>query len=491
MLNGILKRKAADGTAGGTGFFLPVRARYVFTRRGGLRLRYLVSPVAGFLAVFALSLATMPGSQAPGVRYAAVIDPAGGIEGGLETALAALPEAGAAKSVPAEMLAARKPLRPRTETFEIARGETLAGVLRKAGLSGGEAYDAVESLRPYIDPRDIRAGQKLQLRFDPGGARDGYNVSSLRLPISPLKSVTLTREGDGGFEPSVTEKKPERRVYAQKTVIELSVYGSALKTGIPSAVVAEAIRIFSWDVDFQRDIRRGDVLEVMYDQMEAPGGERVAAGDILYAMLHVGGQDVPVYRYTTDDGDTDYFTADGVSLKKTLMKTPIDGARLSSGFGMRRHPVLGYNKMHKGLDFAASTGTPIYAAGDGTVEMASPWKSYGNYVRIRHNSSLKTAYAHMQRFAPGVAAGRRVKQGQVIGYVGTTGRSTGPHLHYEVIVGGAQVNPKSVGVPQGETLRGKELAAFKRHVEKTDRQYAALRNGDKYAALETGRSVLR
>jgi murein DD-endopeptidase MepM/ murein hydrolase activator NlpD len=185
----------------------------------------------------------------------------------------------------------------------------------------------------------------------------------------------------------------------------------------------------------------------------------IGYGDIKYARLITADNDIALYRYEDNDGNVDYFDRNGKSTKNSLMKTPVDGARMSSGYGMRRHPVLGYDKMHKGVDFAAPTGTPIYAAGDGVVEKAARWGGYGNYVKIRHNSSLKTAYAHMHSIK--VKAGTRVKQGQIIGTVGTTGRSTGPHLHYEVLMGGKQVDPRGVNVPVGEELRGASLKKFK------------------------------
>jgi murein DD-endopeptidase MepM/ murein hydrolase activator NlpD len=254
----------------------------------------------------------------------------------------------------------------------------------------------------------------------------------------------------------------------------VSLYGSAAKADIPNAVTAEVIRILSWDIDFQRDIRRGDVLDVMYDQMETADGKGVRFGNVIFAHLNINGRDVPIYRFEMKDGTVDYFTPDGQSVRKALLSTPVDGARISSGFGQRKHPVLGYTKMHKGIDFAVGVGTPIYAAGDGTIEMMQRWSSFGNYVRIRHNSSIKTAYAHMSKFAKGLGAGSRVKQGQVIGYVGATGRVTGPHLHYEVLMNGTQVNPRSVKLPQGEILKGSELASFKQQVQQVQRQFAEL-----------------
>jgi len=203
---------------------------------------------------------------------------------------------------------------------------------------------------------------------------------------------------------------------------------------------------------------------------------------ILYANLKMGKREIPLYRYKMRDGRTDYFQPSGRSVKHTLMKTPIKGARMSSGFGKRRHPVLGYTKMHAGVDFAAPKGTPIFAAGDGIVERAGWFSSYGKYIRIRHGSNLKTAYAHMSKINSKVKSGKRVKQGQVIGYVGTTGRSTGPHLHYEVIKNGRKVNPRSVNLPVGEDLQGKEKENFKYVMNKLRRQYASIVEGTKVAS---------
>ena len=371
----------------------------------------------------------------------------------------------------------------REKVVEIGKGDTLAGVLQRAGLDSREAYKAVLAMEDHYDPRKIRPGQKIKARFDPvDETGSDYKFIELEVSIDPIRTVSLTRSEDQ-FSASIIEKEVVPKVYAGKADIEVSLYGSAMKAGIPASVIANTMHIFSWDVDFQRDIRQGDLIEVMYEQLETPEGVRVKSGEIIYARLNVNGDDIPVYRYELKDGDVDYFTADGASVRKALMKTPIDGARLSSGFGMRRHPVLGYNKMHKGVDFAAPRGTPIYAAGDGTVERAGPFSSYGNYIRIRHNASLKTAYAHLKGFAKGVSTGKRVKQGQVIGYVGTTGRSTGPHLHYEVLKNNKQVNPNSIKLPQGEVLTGSALSNFKKHVEKINRQYASLSGNTKLAAL--------
>jgi murein DD-endopeptidase MepM/ murein hydrolase activator NlpD len=231
--------------------------------------------------------------------------------------------------------------------------------------------------------------------------------------------------------------------------------------------VADLIKTFSFDVDFQRDIQDGDSFEVLYERMENEDGEFVKSGKILFASLTLSGKTIPVY-YFERDGDGEYFTPNGEAIRKSLLRTPVDGARITSGFGMRMHPLLGFSKMHKGIDFGAPTGTPIYAAGSGTVVEIGKKGSFGNYIRIRHNGEYQTAYGHMSRFAKGLVKGEKVKQGQVIGYVGATGRATGPHLHYEIMVAGAQVNPAKVKTVASNKLTGKQLKAFQATVEKTD-----------------------
>jgi len=484
-LSDILRKLLPGHWVQAVGRHVPLRHRYVLTRHGRLRLRYSLPSAATcvFALVLALNSISGPGHYQSFQSFA----DAGGPEDSYMVSQKRLhryaqQETGLQSGVE---LAAFSPAipQPKEETLKIGKGDTLAGVLQKAGMSAGDALRAVKAMQEYYDPRKLRPGQEVHVRFEPKG--DAFDFAELRMDIDKLKSLTLKRKGDKDFEPAVQEKEVETRLYAKSANIEVSLYGSAEKAGIPASVVAQAIRIFSWDIDFQRDIRRGDDVEVLYEQVETADGIKVKTGDILYARLNINGEDVAVYRYETADGDIDYFTADGSSVRKALMKTPIDGARLSSGFGMRRHPVLGYDKMHKGVDFAAPRGTPVYAAGDGTVEKASKFNSYGNYIRIRHNSTTKTAYAHLNGYAKGISAGKRVKQGDVIGYVGTTGRSTGPHLHYEVLLNGTQTNPNSVKLPQGETLTGKQLAAFKDHMEKMNRQYALLSGSTKLASRQT------
>jgi murein DD-endopeptidase MepM/ murein hydrolase activator NlpD len=233
-----------------------------------------------------------------------------------------------------------------------------------------------------------------------------------------------------------------------------------MAAGVPEAVVVDLIHIYSYDVDFQREVKSGDAFDILYTHYLDETGAAIKGGDIQYAELTLGREKKPLYRFTTADNDTDYYTPRAVSGKRQLMRTPVDGARLSSKFGLRRHPVLGYTKMHKGVDFAAPKGTPVMASGNGVVKMARWHGGYGNFIELTHTNSYSTGYGHLSRIARGIRPGVRVRQGQVIAYVGSTGRSTGPHLHYEVMLKSKQINPMGVKLPTGRELTGKDLIAF-------------------------------
>ncbi len=371
-------------------------------------------------------------------------------------------------------------LASREDIIKINSGDTVAGALQSAGASGVEAYMAVKVMGNHYDPRSVRPGQVITVYFEPND-ENILELDGLNMKITPIKELVITRDENKRFSSKINEKEIVLQTKAAKISIETSLYGSAAKAGIPASIVAEMIRIYSYDVDFQRDIRRGDKVEILYETYETADGDFARYGDILYANLKVKGHEIPVYRYGDKDGNIDYYRENGASLKRILMQTPIDGARMSSGYGMRRHPVLGYNKMHKGVDFAASSGTPIYAAGNGVIEKAGRNGGYGNYIRIRHNNGLKTAYAHMRKFAKGMKAGKHVRQGDVIGYVGTTGRSTGPHLHFEVLKNGKQINPKSVKSSSGEKLAGRNLKDFKARILAVKQKYAVLAQSLKFA----------
>jgi len=372
-----------------------------------------------------------------------------------------------------------------TET--IGAGETLAGVLARAGVTGGDADAAMRAFADAYDPRRLLPGQKIVVRFrapegGPDGPRTGAKPGTfLGFGFEPdfRHEIVVKRHMDDSFTAVKEAKKVKRSLARVAAPITSSLYLAGEAQGLPANVLAELIRIYSWDVDFQRDIREGDAFEVTYEEVRDEEGRLVHAGTVHFAALTLSGDRRPLYRFVTAAGDVDYFDDKGQGARKALMRTPIDGARLSSGFGKRRHPVLGYTKMHRGVDFAAPPGTPIYAAGDGVVTFAGRKGGYGNYINIRHNGRYHTAYAHMKAFARGMDQGKRVRQGEVIGYVGTTGRSTGPHLHYEILVDGGQVNPLSVRMPSGRKLTGKELARFLAAKDQMDLQFARLDDNQK------------
>lgn len=361
------------------------------------------------------------------------------------------------------------------KVIEVRPGDTLYGVLVNAGVTENEAKDAVGALSDVFSPRDLRAGQEITLNISTASGIRGSDADpqlvSLTFEPDVVTDVTLTRSGTGNFVAAAIDKELVEANRRAAGVIDSSLFGAAQEAGVPMPVIADLIKTFSFDVDFQRDIQDGDAFELLYERKETADGDFVKSGRILFAALTLSGKTIPVY-YFERDGEGEYFTPGGEAIRKSLLRTPVDGARITSGFGMRMHPLLGYSKMHKGVDFGAPTGTPIFAAGSGTVVEIGKKGAYGNYVRIRHNGEYQTAYAHMSKFAKGVKKGDRVKQGDVIGYVGTTGRSTGPHLHYEVLVSGAQVNPAKIKMTGGDKLTGKQLKAFQAQMAAIDAERA-------------------
>lgn len=355
------------------------------------------------------------------------------------------------------------------KTVAVGRGDTLGKMLTGAGIAMDDAVQAIDALRDKFNPRRLQLGQEITLTLAKDGS-EGYRLASLSLPDSVERLVTVTRGGDG-FTASEILKALETAPVRTGAVIQSSLYQAALEAGLPMPVLTELIRIFSYDVDFQREVQPGDSFEVFYDEMLDESGKAVKAGAVRAATMNLSGQMLRFFRFEGRDGDVDYYDPRGRGVRKALLRTPIDGARLSSGFGLRRHPVLGFSRMHKGVDFAAPSGTPIQAAGDGVVEVAGWQGGYGNYVRIRHAANYSTAYGHMSRI--GVKAGQRVKQGQVVGSVGSTGVSTGPHLHYETLREGQHINPLSIKLPAGRQMEGRELAQFQNQVDEVERRMAA------------------
>ena len=338
--------------------------------------------------------------------------------------------------------------------LKVRSGDTLMSIMLSAGIQHEDAYDAVSALRSVYDPRDLRVGQQISLTLSDNGLQE------MRLDPSVIRQIAVRRDDATSFRAFEVQRTLTRRVKFSEGVITSSLYKSAVDRDVPLSVLAELMRIYSWDVDFQREIQAGDRFEVAYEKFVDDEGTVIRHGEVIYARMTLSGTDKPLYRFESSPGIVDYFDDKGRSAKRPLLRTPIDGARLSSRFGKRRHPVLGYTKMHRGVDFAAATGTPIYAAGDGVISFRGRKGGYGNYIRIRHAGGFNTAYAHMSRFNSKVKLGDRVRQGEVIGYVGTTGRSTGPHLHYEILAGERQVNPLTVKMPSGIKLGKKDFARF-------------------------------
>ena len=377
----------------------------------------------------------------------------------------------------------------RSTTLVVERGDTLQKMIRRGGASAAEAESVVSAMRSYFDPRKLQVNQEISLTLEarelplaaagyPHGApadNPPMRLSHLTIQTDVNRFVTVKRQQDGSFLADEIVTELLRRPTLAKGTIDSNLFTAARKAGASADTVVELIRLFSFDVDFQRDIREGDAFEILFDQELDYNGEVARAGPIRYASLTLSGKRKALFRFQPPgEADADYFDENGKTARKALMKTPIDGARLSSGFGPRKHPILGYTRMHKGTDFAAPRGTPIMAAGNGTVEIAGRNGGYGNYIRIRHNGQYKTAYAHLSKFARGVRKGAKVRQGQTIGYVGSTGRSTGPHLHYEVHFNGKQVNSRTLKLPTGQSLKNANLVAFQRAREEIVQERLAM-----------------
>jgi murein DD-endopeptidase MepM/ murein hydrolase activator NlpD len=371
-------------------------------------------------------------------------------------------------------------LPPQTRlTLAVGDGETLAGVLATADVSANDIQNAVDAARDVYDPRKLRAGQLITLNFKPGGATEGAAFQGFEIQADAEHLVTVARTVDG-FSAQQAKLPVRTEVKAARGLIHNSLVESAAAAGVPYNVTAAMIRAFSYDVDFQRDIQPGDRFKVMFNTLVSDGGSR--AGDVQFAELVLSGKSHAIYGVRREDGTVEFFTRDGKSIKKGLLKTPVDGARLTSGFGMRMHPILGYTRMHKGVDFGVPTGTPIYAAGDGVIEFSGWAGGYGRFVKIKHNPHMETAYGHMSRIALTSAIGHHVSQGQIIGYVGMTGDATGPHLHYEVLKDGSQVNPINVTIPANSGLEGGALVAFLKTADEREQRFAALIDGPQVAA---------
>ncbi len=349
-----------------------------------------------------------------------------------------------------------------TKIVTIGKRDTLLGVILAAGAKKELATEIIDSLDAVFGPEDLKPKQKIDFRLVESEA-DSDVKEPVRISVfdkSGNHIITATRDREGDYLASTTAPLDDVVITASnRASLYQSFYTAALDQHLPSDTILKLLRVHSYDVDFNQKVRPGDTFEVFFDGEGTSGDE---AGEMLFTSMTVSGKARKFYRFRTPDDTVDFYDENGSSAKKFLMRNPVKGGRFTSGFGNRRHPLLRRIRMHTGVDWAAPSGTPIVAAGDGKIEMAERHGGYGNYIRIRHANGFATAYGHMTRFAVGSKPGARVKQGQIIGYVGSTGRSTGPHLHYEVLVNNKFVNPMTIAVPRGLKLEGRVLAAFQK-----------------------------
>ena len=355
--------------------------------------------------------------------------------------------------------------------YLIQNNDSVEKILKKYQINANDIKIISNSLKKR-KLTNIYAGKELSLILKK--LEDGSNtVINLLYPINNTTRIEI-RKNSNNF----TVKENILQLYKKEVVIKSEIknnlYSAAIEAGIEPNIIIEFARIYGFEVDFQRDIRKGDWFEILYERFEDDNEIVKDTGKIIYASMFVNGEEINLYnfKYKNESG---YYDIKGKSIVKSLMKTPINGARLSSSYGMRKHPILGYNKMHRGTDFAAVSGTPIMASGSGTVTRARWRGGGGNCIKIKHNSTYETIYAHMKNFARGIKEGRKVKQGQIIGYVGSTGMSTGPHLHYEVVVNGKKVNSQRLKLPSGKILKGDERKEFELKRIKIDLKLSSLR----------------
>lgn len=351
-----------------------------------------------------------------------------------------------------------------TITLKVKKGDSLLHILKRAGIHYKDALAAADALNTLYDPARLVIGQEIIITSSVPGDTEGEHIlHEMQLDESPTDKIIVSREPDDSFKAYTIHTPLSRHLFKTQATIETSLYEAAQQAGVSANHIMKLISLYSYDIDFQRDIRKGDTLEVLYEELRNSNDTKVEDGDIIYAAITTNGNTLPIYYYENETGIAEYYTEDGKTVRKSLLRTPVNGARLSSGYGMRKHPVLGYSKLHKGVDFAAPIGTPIYAAGNGTIAEIGRKGSFGNYIRIKHDSMYSTAYAHLHRFKKGITKGTRVKQGQVIGFVGKTGRATGAHLHYEIHKFGKATNPKKVRFQAQESLKPAQLAEFNQY----------------------------
>ena len=338
----------------------------------------------------------------------------------------------------------------------VKKDQTFSSILDNFNFDNKKKFAMINTINAIYDLRELKVNQKIIFLID-----KNENVEKIIIELN----FNTNLEADLRSDIKIVKKELETfsEINSQEYVISNSLYADGINNNIPNQILIKLIQLFSFDLDFQRDIQKDTKVSISYEKIFVKNKSDYALGDIEYAKIIIKNNTLEYFKFLTDDGFIDYFNRQGKNVKKSILKTPIDGARISSSFGMRKHPISGFNKMHKGVDFAAPIGTPVYAGGNGVIEMVGVNGGYGKYIRIRHNNEYKTAYAHLNSYRKGISKGVRVNQGEVIGYVGSTGRSTGPHLHYEIIYQNKKVNPLKLKLPSGKILKGDELARFEKN----------------------------
>ena len=351
-------------------------------------------------------------------------------------------------------------------SHRVKKNEKIVSILKNYNINQKDIAKASKELKKFNKLRNLKSGVILEITVK-RNIKKGLNLENLVIPISKSINISLARNTENNFTSKKVVTQLFKKIVLSQGVIERSLYASAMKDNVNPNIIVGFAQIYGFEIDFQRDIRKGDTFQILYEQYVDEDGEWYSNGEIIYAFMSVQNREIILYRYQTKKF-YGYFNINGKSVEKALMKTPINGARLSSSFGMRKHPILGYNKLHRGTDFAAPMGTPIMASGTGVVTKASWCGGGGNCVKIKHNSTYQTIYAHLSNFGAGIKKGKKIRQGQIIGYVGSTGMSTGPHLHYEVIVNGKKINSQKLNLPSGKILKGENRKKFEIQRIKTD-----------------------
>ena len=338
----------------------------------------------------------------------------------------------------------------------VKKDQTFSSILDNFNFDNKKKFAIINAINTIYDLRKLKVNQKIIFFID-----KNENVEKIIIELNFNTNLEVDLRSDIKIVKKELETFSE--INSQEYVISNSLYADGINNNIPNQILIKLIQLFSFDLDFQRDIQKDTKVSISYEKIFVKNKSDYALGDIEYAKIIIKNNTLEYFKFLTDDGFIDYFNRQGKNVKKSILKTPIDGARISSSFGMRKHPISGFNKMHKGVDFAAPIGTPVYAGGNGVIEMVGVNGGYGKYIRIRHNNEYKTAYAHLNSYRKGISKGVRVNQGEVIGYVGSTGRSTGPHLHYEIIYQNKKVNPLKLKLPSGKILKSDELSRFEKN----------------------------